>query len=244
MAKQLLFKSNYVELLKQNVIQGTTLEFYKNKEFIYEDKQTLMIPNIEHTPNLTQRLNHKDDFNTAILVYEAFKELEPIQASDERLWVYLSYVDLYPYMIKRWSGVYNGTEKDEKGYILSHWFVKSISQAGLIRNWLSSLWWAVYLSIDENRVDKYELTKLFFRQLDFATRTMGAEKFGRHKEAVIGILEFMKENDELFKSKFEDKSRFIARYINLIGGTKPLGYFKRDFFKAELGKIKGKLLSI
>lgn len=240
MAKQLIFKDKYVQRLKNNL----NIEFYKGNEFVYDKKQVLMLPNIEKTEGLVGKLDVNDDCKTAIAIFEAFEKLELIQASDERLWVYLAHVDLYSYMVKRWNAVQKGAAKDANGYILEHWFLKTSSQGSLLRNWLSGLWWGVYLSVDESRSDKFELTRLFFRQLDFVTRTMGAEKFGRHKEAVIGILEFIKENEGLFKTKFEAKTRFIARHTNFIGGVKPISYYNRHFFKSELAKVSDTISSI
>lgn len=240
MSKQLIFKDKYVQKIKNDL----NIDLYKGNEFVYDKKQVLMLPNIDAISGLVNQLDIKDDCKTAILIYEAFQKLEPIQASDERLWVYLAHADLYPYMIKRWSDVYTGKSSNPSKYISDHWFLSSSAQGQLIRHAIAGLWWAVFLSVDENREDKYELTKIFFKQLDFATRTMGSEKFGRHKEAVIGILEFIQENEDLFKSKFEAKTRFIAKHINLIGGVKPISYFDRHFFKSELQKISGSISAI
>ncbi len=81
------------------------------------------------------------------------------------------------------------------------------------------------------------MTKILFRQLDFTTRTLGAYNLGRHKEAIIGILEFIQENETLFKSRFQEKARLVTRHVNLIGGVKPIAYYDRLFFKSELQKI-------
>ena len=110
-----------------------------------------MMPNIIKQENLSQKLRVDNDFESAIQLYEAFKNLEPIQASDERLWTYLSHVDLYPYMIKRWNSAYLGTAKDSRSYIFDHWFLKSTIHSELLRHALSGLWWAVFLSVDETR---------------------------------------------------------------------------------------------
>ncbi len=242
MAKQIIFKDKYVQKLKNEL----NIEFYKANKFVYDKKQILMLPNIEKTENLLERLDVNDDCKTAIQIYEAFQKLEPIQASDERLWVYLSHVDLYSYMIKRWNTGHSGTVKDEKAkeYILEHWFLISSAQSSLLRHALARLWWSVYLSVDETKNDKYELTKILFRQLDFPTRTLGTYKLGRHKEAVIGILEFIKENENLFKNKFEDKARFITKHLNVVGGVKPISYYNRIFFKFELKKMSNEISNI
>ncbi len=242
MTKQFIFKEKYVSKLKENI----NIDFYRGLEFIYDKKQVLMLPNIENTPNLVNQLNPDNDFETAIRLYDAFKNLEPIQASDERLWVYLSLVDLFPYMQQRWSAVYNNEPKGTKDYILEHWFLSSLAQSSLLRHALAGLWWAVYLSIDKTRGEdkKYDLTKILFRQLDFSTRTLGTYKLGRHKEAVIGILEFIEENVDLFKTNFESKTRFITKHLNVIGGVKSLAYYDRTFFKRELGKVKSSISNL
>jgi len=97
------------------------------------------------------------------------------------------------------------------------------------------------LSVDDTKEDKYELTKILFRQLDFPTRTLGTYKLGRHKEAVLGILEFINENSELFKNKFEAKTRYITKHLNVVGGVKPISYYDRRFFKTELEKIEDRI---
>jgi hypothetical protein len=241
MEKQQIFKEKYLLNMKDEI----DTDKYRSNEFIFDRKQTFMMPNITKPEGLLSRLNHQNDFESAVQIFEAFKKLEPIQASDERFWAYLSHVDLYPYMIKRWGVLNKGITTDVKDYIIEHWFLSSNAQSGLLRNALAGLWWAVYLSVDESRLEKkYELTEVLFRQLDFPTRTLGTYKLGRHKEAVIGILEFIKENEKLFSTGFEKKTRFVTKHINQIGGVKPISYYDRSFFKNELQKISAKISSL
>ncbi len=242
--KQNIFRTRYVKKLKKDVLSGVIVRHYKSKEFVYDRKEVLSVQNIITPKGLLSSLDVKNDYKTAIAIYEAYSDLEPIQASDERLWSYLTHVDLYPYMIERWPEVYNGTTTNPTKYIFDHWFLSSSAQSNLLRHALSSLWWSVHLSVDEERTNKYELTEILFRQLDFPTRTLGTYKLGRHKEAVLGILEFIQENEDLFKSKFETKTRFVTKHLNVIGGVKPLSYFKRNYFKSELAKVLDSILAI
>ena len=239
MQKQLIFKERYIQKLRTEIDQDR----YRSNEFVYDKTQTLMMPNIVKPEKLAATLNPNDDLETALKIYEALKGLEPIQASDERLWTYLTHVDLYPYMIKRRADAYIGTVKgvDAQKYISDHWFLSSTAQGSLLRHPIAGLWWAVHLSVDEGRGDKYELTKIFLRQLDFPTRTLGSYELARHKEAVLGILEFIQENEQLFKSHFEGKTRYITKHLNLIGGVKPIAYLDRTFFKTELQKVANKI---
>jgi hypothetical protein len=232
MEKQQIFKEKYVLKLKDEI----KADKYRSAEFLYDKKQTLMMPNIDKPVGLLDKLDHESDLTSAIAIFEAFKRLEPIQASDERFWVYLAHVDLYSYMVKRWPKVYTGNESKPENYIKDHWFIGNSSQTNLMRHSLAGLWWSVYLSVDEQRENKYELTEVLFWNQTFRTRTFGNYKLVRHKEAVIGLLEFCKENKSLLNN-FEKQHQLLTEYLNLIGGTKPLAYYNRFYFKNELSKI-------
>ncbi|MFA6618272.1 MAG: hypothetical protein WCT23_04305 [Candidatus Neomarinimicrobiota bacterium] len=84
MEKQLIFKSSYIRRLEAKLEAGD-IEQYKTTEFVYEKDQTLFYPNIDHSDQLLASLDSENDFTSAIKIYEAFEELEPIQASDKRL---------------------------------------------------------------------------------------------------------------------------------------------------------------
>jgi hypothetical protein len=239
MAKQPIFKTKYVQKLKA----GLNEAFYKSNEFVYDKNQVYVYPNIEQTEGLVDKLDVNDDCKTAIAIYEAFENLEPIQASDERLWVYLAHADLYPYMVKRWNAVQSGTAKDAKGYILDHWFLSSSSQGNLMRHAISGLWWSVFLSIDKDRDDKYELTRVLFKNQTFRTRTFGNYRLVRHKEAAIGLLEFCLENKKSF-SNFEKQHQILTEHLNRIGGIKLISYYDRNFFKSELEKVSDSISAI
>ena len=241
MEKQKIFKQSYVSVLKNNLKSGKSVHLYKNDTFEYDERQTLIYPDVAKPEDLLTKIYSLNDLETAISLYEAYPGLTPLQASDERFWTYLTHADLYPYMIKRWNKHITGKIDDEIKYISEHWFLKSTSHQELMRHPIAGLWWGVYLSVDEKREDKYELTRILFRQLDFPTRTLGTYKLGRHKEAVIGILQFIKDNEEIFRKNFEKKTRYITKYLNLVGGLKPLGYFDREFFIDELEKVKKKI---
>lgn len=112
--RQQIFRERYVNKLKKEVNSGKIISHYKSREFVYDKNEVLTVQNISHPIGLSEKLNpdKKFDFDSAIAIYEAYENLEPIQASDERLWTYLAHVDLYPYMIERWPDVYNGTESN------------------------------------------------------------------------------------------------------------------------------------
>ncbi len=237
---QSLFERPYVENLRRSVEDGTTVEFYKSDVFEFDRDKVLLNPEIRK-PEFKLLMpdgEHTFDKENSRLIHAAYSHLTPLQASDIRLWTYLAHADLYPYMCKRWPAVRNGSATNGGKYILDHWFISTPSQPNLLRHGLAGLWWAAYLSHDANRADPYELTDILYRQLDLATRTLGTYKLARYRPAVHGILEFMLENDALFKDRFEAKQRFVTKHLNQVGGVKPLPYFGKEFFKDTLDRAR------
>lgn len=235
MEKQKIFTSGYVRKLKDEAFKGISLKFYDESEFIIDQEKLLMIPNIYEPNNLNGKLRINDDYASAIAIYEAYEKLTPLQASDERLWTYLSHVDLFNYLQERWP------KEKTSSYVIDHWFIESISPGKLIRDNLSGMWWAVKLSVDEERDDKYELTKVLFRDRDLPFRRLGQLRIGRYRPVVIAILEFIKENEQLFKNAYEAKTREVTRFLNLYGGTKPIPYFEKGVIKRLLNSHVEKL---
>lgn len=245
MAKQKIFKTLYAQRLLDNLADMKQIEKYRQSMFDYDEDEILIMPNINSVTeqNLQVMMDSKNDYESAKCLYLALKELTPIQAADPRLWTYLTHVDLYDYMIHRWNDVYTG-ETDDPDYIKEHWFVKNTSQQVLMRNALSGLWWAVYLSSDESRTDSFELTKVFFKDLDLPTRTIGTYRIGRHKEAVLGVLQFIKDNPDLMNTYYEKKTRHIFKHLNILGGSKPLSLFDRQFFYDECKSLTRELINL
>ncbi len=101
---------------------------------------------------------------------------------------------------------------------------------------LTTLWWSIHISVDESREDKYELSRVYFSNNRFRTVSLGGMSFVRHKEAIISVLDFMRNyRSELTKNTtYTDIGDEISKFINLLGGTKPLSFFDRDWFTNKL----------
>ena len=183
---------------------------------------------------LDKLMQTSSDFEAAKVLYESYKNITPLLASTEQFWAYLCHVDLFLYVQKRW-----GTDLENPEYIEDHWF---FGKHGYIRNCLASLWWSIHCSYDDSKEDPYELSEILFRNYSF--RVAWLKIMLRTKEGLLGILEFLKENPDILETAFENRSRFIAKYVNLIGGVKQLSYLNREFLKSELQKIKPVILKI
>ena len=242
MNMQKIFKQRYVDTLRVNIDPKN----YKKRLFEYDESQVITSSTIVVPVDLVKKIDPKDDYKTAIALYEAYPNLDRIDVADQRLWTYLAHVDLYPYMRKRWPKVYTGDiDETSENYITYHWFMKTTAQNNQLRHPLAGLWWGVKMSADETKSDKYELTEILLgRQLDPLRRHLGTSKLFRYPEARLGILEFIKEREDLFEHKFQDKFRFVSKHLTSVGGVKCISYFDRDFFKSELVKVIPKINAI
>ncbi len=250
MELQRIFTSEYVNLLTHDI----HVENYSGESIKYDDSQVRRLKGVEKPQGLEEKmLNASSEFEAAIILYESFKNITPALAANPVLWVYLTHVDLARYVKKMWpnlekydTGKNKGkprTEEDKMKYIRDHWL---ISQNGLMRTTLMNLWWSVYLTVDDTQGDdhKYDLTKIFFSNNGLRTRRLGTGHLGRNREALKGILSFMKDNPEIFDTGIENRMIWITRHFNLIGGTKPLSNMSNKYFYNELKKYKDYLMTI
>ncbi len=237
MQLQRVFKTPYVDYLRKHI----DVAKYKSESFDYDCSMVNVLANVYKPDGLCDKMiaNLDNEYEQAILLYEAFPNLSPLVASQPNLWTYLTHVDLFDFCKKRWPDIDMGVKKEQRtenekiDYIEDHWFR---SPNGIMRTTLMNLWWSVYCSIDEeaDAEHKYDYTKILFERQDFRTRRFGGSTLFRHREAVIGILKFIRDYKEIMDVYFEGRAIYIAKYFNHLGGTKQLAYMKRDFFYNEL----------
>ena len=233
--------------IKVKEMDGTLLSYYTRDEF--KPDNSFRLATEESTvsgtdENLVSQMisafeQYETEFEAGKLLFEKIK-LNPKQASDIGFWTYHNHYTFYQYICKRWGDVWDDEKEvvNPSTYIVNHWIQSNSSQQELIKYPISGLWWSFYLTVDEEREDKYELTKIFFKNYSLRVVQMGQTRFARHKPAIQGVLEFIKENN-LEKKSLEQSARAIVPYINLLGGIRPLSYFDKDWFKAKLKKRFG-----
>jgi len=241
MQLQKTFKENYMKTLRDAVKSGIAIPLYAKDSFEVDMTRVKRLANVYAPEGLAKKLDEiwEDDFNSAVLIYEAYKNISPLLASNEAFWAYLTHVDLFSYTQKRWPKVKDNDCSAD--YILDHWF---IGGNGPLRNAVASMWWSVYNTVDDERENKYELTEILFKNYTLRVVTLGSYQLIRHREAMIGILSFLKDNPEITANAFDNRGRFISKYFNRLGAVKQLAYMKRDFFYGVCSSMKDKILYI
>lgn len=230
---------------KVKELDESLLKHYTQKGFIPNDSFRLFTEE-GNFPQINEDVVNKmvstidkygkdNEFEAGKILFEHLDQMSPKQASDIGFWTFHNHNTFYPYIVKRWSDLWNPDKNttNPSNYIINHWIQSDSSQQGLIKYPISGLWWSFYLTIDENREDKYELTKVFFKNYSLRVIQMGQTRFARYKPATLAVLEFIKENYPDYKS-LEEATRAIIPYVNLLGGIRPLTYFNKEWFKKKL----------
>ena len=237
MALQKVFTQSYTEQLRSHI----SPENYKGEAFAYDSSQVKTLVSVHHPDGLSEYMEeHFDnDFECAVALYESYSKISPVFAQEERLWTYLSHVELFAYLKKRWP--IPADESKQVSYINAHWFR---GNSGMIRSSLMGLWWAVFCTIDEEREDKYELTRVLFSNYSFRTVFFGSTQLFWYRNATRGILSFLVDNPEIVNQNFENRALFIAKYFNQLGGIKELASLDKDYFYNECVRIKPRILAV
>lgn len=231
MAQQTLLTKKYIESIFEEVERGEGLDRFLQSAFPVDKEKVLVTPQVKQPVNLLDKMvpTTDGDFVSAVALYEAYKTLKPLQAINTQLWESLALNDLFPYMQKRWK---LSEAKDLKRSIINHFQVKS---HGILRHGLSSLWWLVHLTIDETRDNKYELTEMVFKNYTLRYIRFGAGRIIQHKEAAIGILQYIKDHlDEI--PSLENVANGLTSYFNKLGAVKQLIFLDRDFYYNEMAQ--------
>lgn len=243
---QKIFTDAYTKQLKDGVKSNRTVKDYATGEFEIDDSQTKRIAGLYTPIGLQERMlkaAEKDGkahgVEAAITLYEGYKNLHPLIASNEAFWAYLCHTELKEFVMQEWQWE---KAKNKQNFVLDHYFFgKDFS-----RNALASLWWGVHLSYDKTREesgeDPYTLTRVFFK--NYSLRVTWLKVVLRIENALHGILEFLYNHPEVMESNIENRGLFVSKYFNMLGATKQLSSLSKEFFIREMEKLYPFIMSI
>ena len=156
------------------------------------------------------------DGANAIALYERFKALSPVQASDERLWACLAHTHYWTYMRARWPrGADNTFDSIE-----TRWFFKGSSMERLARNGLARLWWGAYATALPDNAEPYRLTYTLFENTEIQFGYM-ERLFGKSRTVLHAALDFTDRNRSRItrRQSLSDWARETGKLINRVGGV-------------------------
>lgn len=151
----------------------------------------------------------QEDLVNTRLMYDAFKNLTPLQASNKYLWTYLCHLPQYSkYIQDRWM------REARENTIKNRFFVTTPGSL-LNDNALSRLWWYGHLTYDNQSNNPYVLTEILFTNQTICTDVM--DTFNRmNLNRMRGVLMAIKD----FKDKIGENEgiteyfRECKKYLN------------------------------
>ncbi|WP_090799695.1 DUF6339 family protein [Paenibacillus sp. GP183] len=166
------------------------------------------------------------DLENVKTLYAALKHLSPAEASNERLWSYLTHSTFWKYMHSRWpieatdeEELPDGEETKKKNplnRVETRYFLSG--QKAPVRNGLARLWWFGYTTYDEALDNPWELTENLLHNSDL-TLNLVERNFSRNLEftkAILSTLADIKKNSPDFYNR--DRFRELMKYFNFAGG--------------------------
>lgn len=235
-----LFATPYIVYLKNKLSKDSAK--YTLSKFEYDESQILINPLIktDYPEIILPEGNNLHNFENSKIIFEGYK-MSPVQATDPRIWTYLTHIIYWNYMRSR-AAVEGVPEDKREDYILDHWFIRRIHPDILFRNNISILWWIAYLTHDPERENPYELTEEAFTQLDYTRLLAGSQ--GRNTKFVHSLLEFVIENKDIFGEHKADRVRALLRRLNFVGGYKMIPNLEKEEIKKIFIRYRDELLQI
>ena len=223
--KLYFLRQTALDMMKRDIQKN--LEYYSGSQvwlddyFLRQDVSSyyfdsgIEIPDFELLPG-----DAETDAANAKILYESLKgKLNRLQATDFRLWSYLTHITCWKYMKARWA-----LEEDKKdswlGRISDRYFIASRSP--YMRNGVSRLYWSAELTYDETNSNPYEYLAYVLKWQDLAVGAL-ERQIGRARDSLLGNLQALKESE----LNEEDRRLFFTK-INQYGGISLLDSISRE----------------
>lgn len=208
-------------------------EFEKNN-WIHESK----IQCTDFEMDYSEDYNISDRKNVEI-VYDALRDLNPVFASDERLWAGMLFTQFWKYVqYRRRKELQSGNRQD---VLNSFFFMRGTRRSSFI-NCLSRLWWTGHLLYDSSNENHYKAVDLICERAYSSNIVLfSSNNFTANKNLALGVMDCIAER----KSAGEEIGRYhfveANKYLNCIGGVSLLDTISREEAKIMADKRLAKL---
>ena len=198
----------------------SNIEYYASQkdEWIEDYYQTngIKLPLIESSIDLPEfelicGQDSSNDAENAVIFYENCKEiLNPVQASDKRLWAAMTHTVFYKYTTSRWPVDNTVNESGTNGTVTDRYFLSR----GFLRNGISRLFWIPKLTYDSSLEDPYKYTRFLFSNQDLINQVDG-RSLCRNKTILKSCLSVLETKDNLT----EYQKRLFFEKLSKQGGV-------------------------
>lgn len=233
-----LMSDSALAYLKKN-IENVTTKIISNDEndWVYRDfkepifvEKNYAIDDIELSGN--PDLEDKEiDIHNSILLYEALNNLPNYILTDERFWLWLYFEKFYKVTKSMMKIKGPSTIKD-------HWTFEQGVRRGLMFGVLSRCFYRVALTIEEDKIDKYNLTRWIIQSPE-RYRNLTWRSFSSERHLVRGIIRGEKRAVDEYGYENNDFYAEIAKFISQIGSVRLLDVIdEKDVENMVYNKMK------
>ena len=227
-AARAITESALVDLFEVLDTEGTPEDFLAAADsIVVNPSNQLALPVSLGIPDgLSVEGSRSVDIENAPRVHEYFGEMDRANASDARLWTYLSFVTFRSYMEERWP-LLSDVDDSWKSRVRDRWLLHngSITRGRLVRHGIARLWWVAHLTYDPDSSsnatadDAYAYTKEVFKSEDRINALFDRE-VGAIPTVMKAVLTHAAELGTAAKDKYIQS---IMRYLRLVNGYRDIG---------------------
>lgn len=166
----------------------------------------------------------QEDLVNTRLIYDAFRNLTPLQASNKYMWTYLCHAvpEYRNYIRDRWM------QDERENTIRSRYFVTN-SDSLWNYNALSRLWWYGYLTYDRENSNHYALTEILLTNQTICKDVMDTfnrMNYNRMRGVLLAIKDF--KNEISGNEGITDYFRECKKYLNHYAAVTTLEFLDSD----------------
>ena len=169
----------------------------------------------------------------ALDFYRSFDGMNPRQATDERLWAWMTHFRLHAYGLERWRRLAN---VNMKNYVRAHWFSSGSADAFWRHNTASRTWWMAHTALKAaqgaagsfsaaDALRAFADTASFYHIPMYYNFTRDPMILGEVVRAILNEAEGI---------NAEKGTYALLRRLNLMGGTQLLPLLPREQFRERI----------
>lgn len=177
-----------------------TKKYFSESDYVRKNyfDSTISVPDFTLIPGKEAT----NDAENSRRLYESFRgNINRVQATDRRIWTYLTHETFWSYMQSRWPVSTEGTVGD-----------RYFCDRGMLRNGIARLYWAAELSYDSVN-DSYEYTDFLLSRQDLLSQM--DRSFTKNRKVLLASLKVLRENARLS----EDRQRAYFTQLRQAGGA-------------------------
>lgn len=189
----------------------------------------LLLPVSRGTPDPLQVEGTRAvDIDNAPLVHQYLGEMDRANASDARLWSYLTLATYREYMEKRWPLKESSTDVDSwKRRVKDRWILHpgSVTRGRLVRHGIARLWWVSHLTYQPKASEgiasknPYAYAREVFKNEDRLNAIFDRE-VGAYPNVIFAVLDHAADLGGKATDKYLHK---IMQYLTLVHGYRDVG---------------------